>query len=329
MTASTGRRVVVCGARFDPLDIEEEVLAPLGVEVVRASGDDGDALVESCRGAAAVLAGSAPRFTRAVLAQMRGVEALVRFGIGVDRIDVEAAEAVGIRVCNVLDYCTDEVALHAVTLILTLTRKIATATGHVRAGGWGVAEVRPIVAPEATTVAVLGLGRIGRRAAEFLHGLGFRLTGYDPFVTSDPTGGALELRPTVEAALTDAQVVTLHLPLTDATRHLLGERELALLPEGAFVVNVSRGGLVDEPALLRALDEGRLAGAGLDVAEREPLPADDPLRRHPAVVLTPHMAWYSEQAQARMRRLAAEEVARCLRGEAPLNPVPAAVGGGA
>lgn len=327
--AASPRRVVVCGARFDPLDIEEGVLSPLGVEVVRASGDDEAALIDSCRGAAAVLAGSAPRFSRAVLAEMRGVQALVRYGIGVDRIDVEAAAELGVPVCNVLDYCTDEVALHAVTMILALTRKIETAAGHVRAGGWGVAEVRPIAAPEATTVAVLGLGRIGRRAAAFLKGLGFRLTGFDPFVTSDPTGGALELRPTLEAALRDAQVVTLHLPLSDATRHLLGERELALLPDGAFVVNVSRGGLIDEPALLRALDDGRLAGAGLDVAEGEPPSGDDPLRGHPSVLLTPHMAWYSEQAQARMRLLAAEEVARCLRGEAPLNPVPGAVGGAA
>ncbi len=325
--ASGLRRVVVCGARFDPLDIEERVLAPLGVEVVRATGDDEAALIDSCRGAAAVLAGSAPRFTRTVLAEMRGTTALVRYGIGVDRIDVGAAAEMGVAVCNVLDYCTDEVALHAVTLILALTRKIETAAAHVRAGGWGVAEVRPITAPEATTVAVLGLGRIGRRAAEFLKGLGFRLTGFDPFVTSDPTGGALELRGSLEEALADAQVVSLHLPLSDATHHLLGERELRLLPAGAFVVNVSRGGLIDEAALLRALDSGRLAGAGLDVTEGEPPTADDPLRSHRSVLVTPHMAWYSEQAQVRMRRLAAEEVARCLRGEAALHPVTVPVGG--
>ncbi|MEJ2287903.1 MAG: C-terminal binding protein [Deinococcales bacterium] len=320
-------RVVACGARFAPLDIEERVLAPLGVEVVRASGDGEAELVESCRGAAAVLAGSAPRFTRRVLEEMQGLKALVRYGIGVDRIDVGAAAELGIPVCNVLDYCTDEVALHAVTLILALTRKIEAAAAHVRGGGWGVAELTPIAAPEATTVAVLGLGRIGRRAAGFLSGLGFHVTGYDPFVTADPTGGAVELRTSLEAALADAQVVSLHLPLSDATRHLLGERELALLPQGAYVVNVSRGGLIDEAALLRALDAGHLAGAGLDVVEGEPPSEDEPLRRHPAVVVTPHMAWYSVQAQRRMRQLAAEEVARCLRGERPLHPVAPAVTG--
>ncbi len=325
--ASKAPRVVVSGARFAPLDIEERVLAPLGAQVVRASGDGEAELIESCRGAAAVLAGSAPRFNRTVLEELVGLKALVRYGIGVDRIDVDAAAELGIPVCNVLDYCTDEVALHAVTLVLTLTRKIGAAAAHVRGGGWGVAELTPIAAPEATTVAVLGLGRIGRRAAEFLSGLGFRVTGYDPFVTADPTGGAVELRTSVQAALSDAQVVSLHLPLNEATHHLLGERELASLPEGAYVVNVSRGGLIDEAALVRALDAGHLAGAGLDVVEGEPPSPDDPLRHHPAVVVTPHMAWYSVQAQRRMRQLAAEEVARCLRGEMPLHPVAPAVKG--
>lgn len=320
-STSAVRRVVVCGARFAPLDIEERVLAPLGVEVVKASGDDEDALIASCRGAAAVLAGSAPRFSRRVLEELRGMKALVRYGIGVDRIDIDAAADAGITVCNVLDYCTDEVALHAVTLILALTRKIEPAARHVRAGGWGVAEVQPIVAPEATTVAVLGLGRIGRRAAEFLRGLGFRVVGFDPFITTDPTGGAVAMRASLEDALHEAQVVSLHLPLSAATHHLLGARELALLPSGAFIVNVSRGGLIDEAALVRALDSGQVAGAGLDVVEGEPPAVDNPLLSHPRVVVTPHMAWYSVQAQARMRQLAAEEVARCLEGEAPLNPV--------
>jgi len=319
--AGTGR-VVVCGARFDPLDIEAEVLGPLGVEVVRAPGDGEAELIGACRGAEAVLAGSAPRFTPQVLHEMRGVKALVRYGIGVDRIDLAAAESEGVLVCNVLDYCTDEVALQAVTLTLALTRKLETAAAHVREGGWGVAPVKPVAAPEATTVAVLGLGRIGRRAAELLAGLGFRVTGFDPFVTRDPTGGAVVMRTSLESALQDANVVTLHLPLGERTYHLLGERELALLPEGAVVINVSRGGLIDEPALLRALDAGHVAGAGLDVLEGEPPEPDNPLLAHRAVLVTPHMAWYSVQAEARMRRLAAEEVARVLRGEAPHNPVP-------
>lgn len=316
------RRVVACGARFEPLDIEARELEPLGVEVVKTAADDEAGLIEACRGAEAVLAGSAPRFTRRVLEGIRGVKALVRYGIGVDRIDLEAAEDAGILVCNVLDYCTDEVALQAVTLTLALTRKLEAAAAHVRAGGWGVAPFRPIAAPEATTVAVLGLGRIGRRTAEFLAALGFRVTGFDPFVTADPTGGSVAMRASLEAALEEAHVVTLHLPLSERTRHLLGERELAMLPRGAVVVNVSRGGLIDEAALLRALDTGHLGGVALDVVETEPPAEGDPVLSHPAVLVTPHMAWYSVQAEARMRRLAAEEVARVLRGEAPHNPVP-------
>lgn len=320
-----GRRqpltVVACGARFAPLDIEERILGPAGARVVRATGDGEEELIESCRGADAVLAGAAPRFSRRVLEAMTGCKALVRYGIGVDRIDLEAAGDLGLTVCNVLDYCTDEVALHAVTLLLALTRKLGPATAQARAGGWGVADFKPIASPEATTVAVLGLGRIGRRAAGFLAGLGFRVSGFDPFIRDDPTHGSVQMRPTLADALRDAQAVTLHLPLNDRTRHLLGERELALMPPGSVVVNVSRGGLLDEAALRSALDAGHLAGAALDVMENEPPGQDDPLVGHPAVLVTPHMAWYSVQAEARMRSLAAEEAARCLRGEAPRNPV--------
>lgn len=317
-----GTEVLVCGARFDPLDIEERVLAPVGARLRRAPGDDARALIESGAEATAVLAGSAPRFPREVLAALPRLKLLVRYGIGVDRIDLDAAEELGIQVCNVTDYCTDEVATHAVMLLLAATRKLPAALATTGDGGWGIGRVQPIDEPASTVAAVLGLGRIGRGVARRLRDLGFQVRAYDPYV-GDEDVRALGVAPSasMREALADAHAVSLHLPLTDATRHILSEAEFGLMREGGVVVNVSRGGLIDEAALTGALDDGRLSYAALDVLEEEPPPEEHPLPKHPRVLVTPHMAWYSLQAQARMRQQAAEEVARFVAGRPLANPL--------
>lgn len=314
--------VLVCGARFDPLDIEERILGPRGAQIRRASGDDAASIRSSGRGATAILAGSAPRFTREVFEGLPDLRLLVRYGIGVDRIDLNAAANFGIQVCNVTDYCTDEVATHAVMLVLASTRRLPAALATTVAHGWGIAEVQPIEAPDATEVAVLGLGRIGRATAERLRALGFRVRGYDPYVPRD-TAEAMGIvhAATLKDALEGAHVASLHLPLSETTRHIVSTNEIATMREGAYVINVSRGGLVDEEALLAALASGHVRGAALDVLEEEPPSDSTPLVGHPRVMVTPHMAWYSVQAQTRMRQLASEEVARFLAGEPLQNPL--------
>lgn len=182
--------------------------------------------------------------------------------------------------------------------------------------------MQPIDAPEATDVAVLGLGRIGRATAERLRALGFGVRGYDPYVPRD-TAEAMGIvhAATLKDALGGAHVATLHLPLSDATHYIVSTDEIAAMRDGAFLINVSRGGLIDEDALLVAFASGRLRGAALDVLEEEPPSESNPLVHHPQMMLTPHMAWYSVQAQTRMRELASEEVARFLAGESLRNPL--------
>ena len=245
-----------------------------------------------------------------------------RLGIGYDMIDVEAATARDVAVANTPDYCIDEVVCHTLALILDRLRSISTLDRAVREGRWAaVADAPRAVRPDATTVAVIGYGRIGSRVGAALRAIGFQVLVHDPLV--DPERIVADgLQPAeLDAALAAADCVTLHAPLTAATHHMIDRAALALMREGAVLVNTCRGGLVDEAALADALASGRPAAAALDVFEREPLPADSPLRSLPGVTLTPHAAWYSPQALRDLPVFATRQAIDFLAG----RPVPSIV----
>jgi D-3-phosphoglycerate dehydrogenase len=232
------------------------------------------------------------------------LQIIARMGVGLDNIDVAEATSRGVLVTNVPDYCVEEVSDHAVGLVLAWTRGLVAANREVRAGRWDPAgaQLRRL---SNLTCGVIGYGRIGRRTAEKLRAFGARV------VTSRPSP--------LDELLATSDVVILHAPLTEETRHLIGARELALMPPGSLLVNVSRGGLVDTDALAASLHAGHLGGASLDVIESEPaVPAR--LLAHPAVVITPHIAFSSDASLIELRRSAAEEVVRVLRGEIPRYP---------
>jgi D-3-phosphoglycerate dehydrogenase len=234
-----------------------------------------------------------------------------RYGVGVDTIDLEAATRRGIRVVNVPDYCEEEVATHAAALALASVRRVPQADRLVRAGGWSDwRALTPIPALSEATLGVVGLGRIGRETIRMLRPFFGRIVGYDPFV-SEVAG--VELVP-LEAVVAEADVLTLHLPLTAGTRHLIDAAAIARMKPGAHLVNVSRGGLVDTAALAAALREGRIAGAAVDVLETEPADPADPLLDAPGAIVTNHLAWYSDRSEPRLRRLLAERCAAVLAG---------------
>lgn len=240
---------------------------------------------------------------------------VARMGVGLDNIDVAAATGRGVLVTNVPDYCVQEVSDHAVGLVLAYTRGLVTADREVRAGRWNPAAAR-LRRLSALTCGVVGFGRIGRATVAKLQALGVQVV-VTSANTPDDTGGAPVLA--LDDLLATSDVVILHAPLTPQTRHLIGERELALMPQGSFLVNVSRGGLVDTPALINSLRAEHLGGAGLDVLEEEPsVPAD--LLTHPGVIVTPHIAFSSDASVVDLRRSAAEEVVRVLRGEPARYP---------
>lgn len=299
---------------------ERRILAPFGVEVLSVAEAEDAATVLAALDPVALLARER-KVDAALLDACPNLKVLVRYGIGVDNFDLETARARRVPVANVPDYGAEhEVSDHAVALYLAVARRLVARDAAVRRGTWGNEQAEPIPGRRDSVLGLIGFGRIGRRAAAKFRALGFsRVLVFDPALTAAAAAEASVELTDLDELCREADLVSLHVPLTAETRHLIDARRIALMKPSAILVNVARGGLVDEAALADAIREGRLFGAGLDVYEQEPLPADSPLRDAGNVVLTDHAAWYSEDAVAELQRKAAEEVARVLAGGRPLN----------
>jgi D-3-phosphoglycerate dehydrogenase / 2-oxoglutarate reductase len=323
---SRAPKVVVTDRKFPSYDIERSVLEPLGVQFE----------VHECRSGEEVLAVAADadvlmvswiHITADVIEQLTRCRGIIRYGVGYEMLDTDAAARRGIPVINVPDYCTDEVADHAMLLVLALTRKLPQVTDEVRAGRWAGAPCRPIHALRDTTLGLFGIGRIGSAVIERARAFGFRLQANDPYAPAELFERLGVERVDFDTLIATSDVLSLHSPLTDATWHVIDGPVIARMPEGSWLVNVSRGGLIDEDALAEALDSGRLAGAALDVFEQEPLAMDSPLRTAPGLIATSHCAWYSEASFERLQRFAALEAARLVRGEPAKHVVNGVVAG--
>jgi D-3-phosphoglycerate dehydrogenase len=256
------------------------------------------------------------RLSRRAIANAPSLRHIARLGVGLDNIDVEAASAQGVMVTNVPDYCTEEVSDHAVALVMAWARGLIPHDRRVKDGVWepGVSGLRRM---QHLVAGIVGYGRIGRRAAEKLCGFGTRVLASGRSPITDPGAGveAISFDALIEAS--DAVIVCA--PLTEATHHLFDDRQLARMKSGAFLVNVTRGGLIDSEALVRALDAGHLSGAGLDVVEGEPNPLLD-LTQRADVIVTPHVAYASASSVRELRTRVAEEIVRVHRGEPRLQP---------
>ena len=261
------------------------------------------------------------RLTGKTLDALPRCQAIIRCGVGYDNVDLEAAGRNGIVVCNVPDYGTEEVADHALMLLLAVARRLRGCDTAIRCGRWEVSDAFGTPRLRGQTLGLVGLGRIGTAMARRGQVLGMRVLFFDPHLP-DGVDKALGIERvyTLEELLPQSRFLSLHCPLTPRTHHLLNARTLSLLPHGAYLVNTARGGVIDSEALLAALDSGQVAFAGLDVIEREPLD-HEALRKHPHVLWTPHTAFYSVEAFAEMRIKGAYEARRVLRGEAVRNPV--------
>ncbi len=246
---------------------------------------------------------------------------LSRLGVGYDNIDIPAATARGMWVSYVPDYGVDEVAGHAIALMMEGMRGVGRLSTSVKAGKWGLGSVAPVKRMSDSVLGVLGFGRIGREAGKKAHGLGMKVLAYDPIVSAENIAATGCEPASLERVLRESDYVTLHTPLSDSTRHLINANTLAMMKPSAFLVNTARGGLIDEAALLDALNNGVIRGAGLDVFQKEPAPADHPLVSHPKVIATPHAAFYSEEAVRDLHIRGAEEVVRVLTGGVPRCPL--------
>jgi D-3-phosphoglycerate dehydrogenase len=236
-------------------------------------------------------------------------------------VDLDAARAAGIPVCNVPDYCVDEVADHALALALSLARQLPQIDARTRKGVWTMKPVTPMPAFRDMLFATAGFGRIARAALDRARPFGFRLGAYDPFVPEAMMHEAGVQPLSVDRLFAEADVLSLHMPLTAETNHFVSSERLEQMKRSAILINTSRGALVDTRALAAALTDDTIGYAGIDVFESEPLPEDHPIRSCENALLTSHVAWYSERSVPQLQRLAAEEVVRRLRGEPLKNQV--------
>lgn len=299
-----------------PSGPEREILAEVGAELIVAECRNEEDTIRATAGADAVLNASA-KLTSRVIETLKDCLVIARYGIGVDNVDIPAATANGIILCNVPDFCFEQVSDTAMSLILAATRKVCQMSHLIKQGVWNRNLAQPIHTYGKQTLGLIAFGNIARTLTKKARPFGFKIIAYDPYVA--PEVGrehGVELVD-LDTLLRESDVISIHAPLTEETHHLIAEAELKKMKPSAFLVNTGRGPVVDGAALYRALKEGWIAGAGLDVMEKEPPDPKDPLLTLDNIVLTPHYASYTEESYYELRVKAAQGAASVLRGEFP------------
>ena len=306
--------VAVTDHVFPDLDQEREILTRAGHELrFERNAVSVEEVTVAVAGADAVLNCYA-KMPGDVIRTLDRCRIIARYGIGVDTIDLEAANKRGIVVTNVPDYCIDEVSDHALSLALALARGVTLLDRRVRTGSWTPTDARPLHRIRGRTLGLVGFGRIARALAVKAAALGYHVVATDPYVADDAVRDAGVEPLSFDELLERADIVSMHVPLTDESHHLFGSEALAKMKPGAILVNTSRGPLVDTAALRDALASGHLGGAALDVLEQEPPAPDEPLLQRDDVVITPHAGFYSEESVRELQRKAVEQVVDALAG---------------
>lgn len=327
MSETPRQPIILCADRKSPLPQFDAAAAGIGARMVYGGATTPEAIEPLVEDADIVIVFRTP-VSAAAIARMKRCRAIIRQGIGFDIVDVEAATRAGIAVTNIPDYCVEEVASHAIALLISSIRNLPGYDHVVRAKGWGMYFDGGRKAPlmSRMRLGIVGLGKIGRAAARMAKGFGFQLAGYDPYVAADVFEMmGVEKVLQLDDLLATCDAITIHAPLTPETRGMISARELGLMKKGSYLVNTARGKIVDLTALHLALSDGRIAAAGLDVFEDEPFDANHPILELPNVIATPHVAFYSEVSIQRVVDEVMEEAIRVLRGQRPLNLVNPAV----
>ena len=309
-------KVVVTDFEYESLQPEIDVLSKLDVEFVKAQCKTEDEVIEACKDADGIINQYAP-ITRKVIENLENCQVIARYGVGVNTIDVEAATDHGIVVGNVTDYSIDEVSDHAFALMMALARKVVKLNSEVKTGVWDFNLGKPIFRLRGRTLGLVGLGRIPQALAKKAQAFGLKVVAYDPFM---PAEAAKELDVELLGLNDVCQVsdfVSVHAPLTESTTGMISDEQFNLMKKEAFIINTARGPVIDEQALIRALESGQIAGAGLDVTEIEPIMKNNPLLKMENVIITPHIAWYSEESELELKRKTATNVADVLSGYYP------------
>jgi D-3-phosphoglycerate dehydrogenase len=310
-------RVVITDCDQGSINEEKEEFERIGAELILAQVREEEDLIRACKEADGLL-NQYSLLTRRVFENLPKCKVVARYGVGVDSVDLKAATDLGIVVANVPDYCMDEVANQTIAMILALMRKVAFFDQKVKSGQWDFRQGRPIHRLNGRTMGLVGLGRIGLEVAKRIAAFGVHMVAFDPYIKKAPEG--VELKD-LDTVLKESDFISIHCPLNDSTRHLIGEREFKKMGRKPFLINTSRGPIIDEKALIQALREGLISGVGLDVLEKEPPDSQNPLLKMDNVILSPHIGYYSEESISELKRRTAEGVSSVLIGRWPKSVV--------
>ena len=307
-------KVVLTDNIFPDLDIEREMLGKVGAELVVVS--ETAKLKEECRDADAVM-NTYEQMTRDIIMGMEKCKLVIRNGIGVNTIDVDACNEKGIMVANIPTYCLDEVATHAMALLLALGRKITLLNDTVKKGVWDVKEAIPVYSLQEKTLGLVGFGKIPRLVNEKAKAFGMKVITYDPFITAESAAEAGAKKVEMDELIETSDYISLHCPLTPETKNLFNKDAFKKMKNSAYIINTSRGPVINEPDLAEALKAGEIAGAGLDVLIKDEVDLSNPLLKMDNVILTPHAGWYSEESMIRRRTQTVDSVIDVLLGGEP------------
>ncbi|ARP43008.1 MULTISPECIES: C-terminal binding protein [Geobacillus] len=315
-------KVVVTDYEFQTLKPEQEVLSPLNVDFVVAQCYTEEEVIAVCKDADAIINQYAP-ISAKVIDQLEKCKVISRYGVGVNTVDVDAATEKGIIVANVTDYSVDEVSDHALALLLSLARKIVKLNDEVKSGVWNFNVGKPIYRLRGRTLGLVGFGRIPQALAKKAQSLGLYVIAYDPYIPAKVARQFNVHLVELNDLFRQSDYISVHAPLTKETKGMISDEQFHLAKKELIIVNTARGPVIDESSLIRALQDGKISGAGLDVTEYEPIHPDNPLLQMENVVITPHIAWYSEESEMELKRKTAQNVADVLSGCYPrylVNP---------
>lgn len=314
----TQLKVLVTDHAWKSLDTERQILAKAGAEIVVAETGDEEELVRLAPQANGILTNWKP-VMRKVIEQANQCHSIGRYGVGVDNIDVGSATELGIVVTNVPTYCIEEVADHATALMLAWARKLCLYDRAMQGGRYDLSLGVPLFRVRGKTLGLAGLGKIGRAVCQRAHAFGLRTIAFDPYLSADQVDNEQVQLVSFEELLEQSDFVSIHAPLTPETEKLFDAAAFSRMKKTAFLINTSRGAIVDTHALRDALDQELIAGAGLDVLPQEPPSPEDPLQGHSRVLITPHAAFYSEESLSDLQATAARQMADVLIGKKPAN----------
>ncbi len=308
-------KIYITDCDHESMDIEKKTFTKEGVDFEILNVTQPEDIIRACHDADALILQYAT-ISDNVLISLKNLKGVVRYGVGVNTIDIESATKNNVAVCNVPDYGTNEVADHALALIMALARKLPLLIKDTKSNIWAYEKAIPIYRLQEQTAGIIGLGRIGLSLAKKLHGIGLKVIGFDPLAKKEQLPDYIDFV-SLDELLAHSDIISLNLPLTKSTENLIDSKEFSKMKSNCYLVNTARGGIVNEEALYQALLNHTIAGAALDVFKQEP-PTDRKLFSLDNFIATPHAAWYSEQSQQDLKRKAAEEAIRLAKGEKPL-----------